>query len=148
MKIGVHRAGWTGIRWALPSQNDTPTHGRVSSAAQKKGDVPRSPLPINASLIAVRRHDFKLKSTFVHISGAGGAGVHRRHLRGVYHPHSRDDAAPLLDAPWRDRLVPESGREGLRQHILARMDLDARAAALRAPGFRAAFPASRKNGFE
>jgi methyltransferase (TIGR00027 family) len=48
--------------------------------------------------------------------------------------HSRDDSAPLLDDPWGDRLVPESGREGLRQYALARMDLDALAAALRAPG--------------
>jgi methyltransferase (TIGR00027 family) len=47
--------------------------------------------------------------------------------------HSRDDPAPLLDDPWGDRLVPESEREGLRQQILARMDSDARAAALRAP---------------
>jgi hypothetical protein len=36
--------------------------------------------------------------------------------------------------PWGDRLIPESAREDLRQHILVKMDLDARAAALRAPG--------------
>jgi methyltransferase (TIGR00027 family) len=48
--------------------------------------------------------------------------------------HSRDDAAPLLDDPWGDRLVPESSREDLRQHILAKMDLVARDAALSAPG--------------
>jgi methyltransferase (TIGR00027 family) len=48
--------------------------------------------------------------------------------------HSRDDLVPLLDDPWGDRLVPESSLEDLRQHILAKMDLDARAAALRAPG--------------
>jgi hypothetical protein len=28
-KIGDHRAGWTGIRWALCNQNGTLTHGRV-----------------------------------------------------------------------------------------------------------------------
>jgi len=48
--------------------------------------------------------------------------------------HSRDDLAPLFDDAWGDRLIPESAREDLRQHILVKMDLDARAAALRAPG--------------
>jgi methyltransferase (TIGR00027 family) len=48
--------------------------------------------------------------------------------------HSRGDPFPLLDDTWGDRLVPETVREGLRQHILAGMDPDARAAALRAPG--------------
>jgi methyltransferase (TIGR00027 family) len=47
--------------------------------------------------------------------------------------HSRDDLAPLFDDPWGDRLIPESACEDLRQHVLARMDLNARAAALRAP---------------
>jgi O-methyltransferase involved in polyketide biosynthesis len=47
--------------------------------------------------------------------------------------HSRKDPAPLFDDPWGDRLVPESEREELRQQILARMDSDARAAALRVP---------------
>ena len=47
--------------------------------------------------------------------------------------HSHYDSAPLLDDPWGDRLVPESAREELRQYILAAMDSDARAAALRAP---------------
>jgi methyltransferase (TIGR00027 family) len=48
--------------------------------------------------------------------------------------HSRDYPTPIFDDPWGDRLVPESAREDLRQHILARMDLVARAAAPRAPG--------------
>jgi len=47
--------------------------------------------------------------------------------------HSHYDSAPLLDDPWGDRLVPESAREELRQCILAAMDSDARAVALRAP---------------
>ena len=47
--------------------------------------------------------------------------------------HSHYDPAPLLDDPWGDRLVPESARGELRQYILAAMDSDARAAALRAP---------------
>jgi len=47
--------------------------------------------------------------------------------------HSHYDSAPLLDDPWGDRLVPESARGELRQYILAAMDSDARAAALRAP---------------
>jgi methyltransferase (TIGR00027 family) len=41
--------------------------------------------------------------------------------------HSRYDSAALFDAPWGDRLVPESARENLREHY-------ARASALRAPG--------------
>jgi methyltransferase (TIGR00027 family) len=48
--------------------------------------------------------------------------------------HSRRDPCPLLDDPWGDRLVPESERDRFGQRILARMDSDARAAALRAPG--------------
>jgi methyltransferase (TIGR00027 family) len=48
--------------------------------------------------------------------------------------HSRRDPSPLLDDPWGDRLVPESERDRFGQRILARMDSDARAAALRAPG--------------
>ena len=48
--------------------------------------------------------------------------------------HARRDPSPLLDDPWGDRLVPQSEREGFGQRILARMDSDARAAALRAPG--------------
>src|SRR5271167_2084344 len=47
--------------------------------------------------------------------------------------HSRRDPSPLLDDPWGDRLVPEVFRDGFRQRILARMDTEARAAALRAP---------------
>lgn len=47
--------------------------------------------------------------------------------------HSRRDPCPLLDDPWGDRLVPKSERDGFSQRILARMDPDARAAALRAP---------------
>jgi O-methyltransferase involved in polyketide biosynthesis len=47
--------------------------------------------------------------------------------------HSRSDPSPLLDDPWGDRLVPESEREGMSQRILAHMDSDARARALRAP---------------
>ena len=47
--------------------------------------------------------------------------------------HSHYDSAPLLDDPWGDRLVPQSARGELRQYILAAMDSDARAAALRAP---------------
>jgi methyltransferase (TIGR00027 family) len=47
--------------------------------------------------------------------------------------HSRSDPSPLLDDPWGDRLVPEVEREKMRQRILARMDLDARARALRTP---------------
>jgi methyltransferase (TIGR00027 family) len=48
--------------------------------------------------------------------------------------HSRRDPSPLLDDPWGDRLVPKSERDRFSQGILARMDSDARAAALRAPG--------------
>jgi methyltransferase (TIGR00027 family) len=48
--------------------------------------------------------------------------------------HSRRDPCPLLDDPWGDRLVPASERDRFGQRILARMDSDARAAALRAPG--------------
>jgi methyltransferase (TIGR00027 family) len=48
--------------------------------------------------------------------------------------HSRRDPSPLLDDPWGDRLVPKSERDRFGQRILARMDSDARAAALRAPG--------------
>src|SRR5262249_29672473 len=47
--------------------------------------------------------------------------------------HSRTDPSPLLDDPWGDRLVPESEREIMSQRILARMDFDTRARALRAP---------------
>jgi methyltransferase (TIGR00027 family) len=48
--------------------------------------------------------------------------------------HARRDPSPLLDDPWGDRLVPQSDRHRFEQRILARMDSDARAAALRAPG--------------
>jgi methyltransferase (TIGR00027 family) len=48
--------------------------------------------------------------------------------------HSRQDPSPLLDDPWGDRLVPKSQRDRFGERILARMDSDARAAALRAPG--------------
>jgi len=47
--------------------------------------------------------------------------------------HSRSDPFPLLDDPWGDRLVPESERERMTQRILARMNSDARARALRTP---------------
>jgi methyltransferase (TIGR00027 family) len=47
--------------------------------------------------------------------------------------HSRKDPSPLLDDPWGDRLVPKSERDRFGERILARMDSDARAAALRAP---------------
>jgi methyltransferase (TIGR00027 family) len=47
--------------------------------------------------------------------------------------HSRRDPSPLLDDSWGDRLVPQSERDKFSQRILARMDPDARAAALRAP---------------
>lgn len=47
--------------------------------------------------------------------------------------HSRRDPSPLLDDPWGDRLVPQSEQDRFGQRILARMDSDARAAALRAP---------------
>jgi methyltransferase (TIGR00027 family) len=47
--------------------------------------------------------------------------------------HARRDPSPLLHDPWGDRLVPQSERDRLGQQILARMDSDARAAALRAP---------------
>src|ERR1700691_5869935 len=48
--------------------------------------------------------------------------------------HSRRDPSPLLDDPWGDRLVPNSERDKFCQRILARMDSEARVAALRAPG--------------
>ena len=48
--------------------------------------------------------------------------------------HSRKDPSPLLDDPWGDRLVPKSERDRFGERILARMDSDARATALRAPG--------------
>jgi methyltransferase (TIGR00027 family) len=48
--------------------------------------------------------------------------------------HSRRDSSPLLDDPWGDRLVPQSERDRFGQRILARMDIHARVAALRAPG--------------
>ncbi|MCA6122055.1 class I SAM-dependent methyltransferase [Bradyrhizobium sp. WSM 1704] len=47
--------------------------------------------------------------------------------------HSRSDPSPLLDDPWGDRLVSQSERDAMRQRILARMDSDARARALRTP---------------
>ena len=47
--------------------------------------------------------------------------------------HSRSDPSPLLYDPWGDRLVPESERERMIQRILARMNSDARARALRTP---------------
>ena len=47
--------------------------------------------------------------------------------------HSRRDPSPLLDDPWGDRLVPKSERDRFCQRILARMDSEAQAAALRAP---------------
>jgi methyltransferase (TIGR00027 family) len=48
--------------------------------------------------------------------------------------HSRRDPYPLLDDSWGDRLVPQSERDRFSQRILARMDSEARAMALRAPG--------------
>lgn len=47
--------------------------------------------------------------------------------------HSRSDPSPLLDDPWGDQLVPEVERERMIQRILARMEPDARARAIRAP---------------
>jgi methyltransferase (TIGR00027 family) len=47
--------------------------------------------------------------------------------------HSRHDPFPLPDDPWGDRLVPKSEQERMGQRILARMDPDARANALRRP---------------
>jgi methyltransferase (TIGR00027 family) len=47
--------------------------------------------------------------------------------------HSRRDPSPLLDDPWGDRLVPKSERDRFCQRILARMDSEAQAIALRAP---------------
>ncbi|KWV55510.1 hypothetical protein AS156_05485 [Bradyrhizobium macuxiense] len=47
--------------------------------------------------------------------------------------HSRSDPFPLLDDPWGDRLVPQSERERMAERILAQMDSDARARALRTP---------------
>ena len=48
--------------------------------------------------------------------------------------HSRADPSPLLDDPWGDLLVPRSEREAMTERILARMDPEARARALLAPG--------------
>jgi O-methyltransferase involved in polyketide biosynthesis len=48
--------------------------------------------------------------------------------------HSRHDPSPLLDDPWGDRLVPNVERDRFCQRILARMDSEARVAALRVPG--------------
>jgi hypothetical protein len=62
-KIGVHRAGWTGIRCALRNQNDTLTHGRadyLDRELPKNGDVPRSPLPKKWQPDAVGGHDFQI----------------------------------------------------------------------------------------
>jgi len=47
--------------------------------------------------------------------------------------HSRCDPSPLIDDPWGDRLVSKIERDRFRERILARMDADARAAALRRP---------------
>ena len=47
--------------------------------------------------------------------------------------HSRRDPSPLLDDPWGDRLVPKSERDRFCQMILARMDSEVQAIALRAP---------------
>ena len=47
--------------------------------------------------------------------------------------HARRDPSPLLDDPWGDRLVAEYERESISQRVLARMNPDARAAALHAP---------------
>jgi methyltransferase (TIGR00027 family) len=47
--------------------------------------------------------------------------------------HTRRDPSPTLDDPWGDRLVPKSVRDGFIERILARMNADTRAAALRAP---------------
>ena len=44
--------------------------------------------------------------------------------------HARHDPSPLLDDRWGDRLVPQSERDRFAQRILARMDSDARVAAL------------------
>jgi methyltransferase (TIGR00027 family) len=48
--------------------------------------------------------------------------------------HARRDPSPLLDDPWGDRLVPKSERDRFGERILARMDSEARTAALRTPG--------------
>lgn len=45
--------------------------------------------------------------------------------------HSRFDPFPLLNDPWGDRLVSEAERERMTARILARMDEDTRARALR-----------------
>ncbi|SDJ03982.1 methyltransferase, TIGR00027 family [Bradyrhizobium sp. Rc2d] len=45
--------------------------------------------------------------------------------------HSRSDPFPLLEDRWGDRLVPEAERERMTERILARMDRDVRARALR-----------------
>ncbi len=47
--------------------------------------------------------------------------------------HSRFDPFPLFDDPWGDRLVSEAERERMTARILARMDEDTRAHALRRP---------------
>ncbi|WP_271523235.1 class I SAM-dependent methyltransferase [Bradyrhizobium sp. CCBAU 53380] len=47
--------------------------------------------------------------------------------------HSRFDPFPLLNDPWGDRLVSEAERERMTARILARMDEDMRARALRTP---------------
>jgi methyltransferase (TIGR00027 family) len=48
--------------------------------------------------------------------------------------HSRRDPSPLIDDPWGDRLVPKSERDRFSERILARMDPDVQAIALRQPG--------------
>ena len=47
--------------------------------------------------------------------------------------HTRRNPSPILDDPWGDRLAPKSARDSMRERILARMDPDARAAALQKP---------------
>ncbi|MGX4770431.1 class I SAM-dependent methyltransferase [Bradyrhizobium guangdongense] len=47
--------------------------------------------------------------------------------------HSRFDPFPLFNDPWGDRLVSEAERERMTARILARMDEDTRARALRTP---------------
>ena len=48
--------------------------------------------------------------------------------------HSRRDPSPILVDPWGDCLVPNSERDRFCQGILARMDSEAQAVALQAPG--------------
>jgi methyltransferase (TIGR00027 family) len=48
--------------------------------------------------------------------------------------HSRRDPSPLLDDQWGDRLVPKSEQDRFCQGILARLDSEAQAKALKAPG--------------